>query len=117
MAYAGAQSLEKRLTRIEAQRRKLARGAVYSVNQDGLIVARPRRHTSRRPLRFMFFTLLGALLFKAFVFASLGAVSYNARVEALQEGTLVERIGAWVMTADPTTVWIAEHGKMLFSGL
>ncbi|WP_417241695.1 hypothetical protein [Celeribacter sp.] len=117
MAYVGTRSFEKRLTKVEVQRRKLDRGAVYSVNQDGLILARPRRHASRSPLRLVFFTLLGVLLFKALVLASLGTVSYNARVATLQDGTVVERIGAWIMTADPSTVWVAKQGKLLFSGL
>ncbi|MEN8887838.1 MAG: hypothetical protein ABF243_03100 [Celeribacter marinus] len=117
MVYAGAKSFEKRLTRIEVQRRKLEHGAVYSVNQDGLIIARPRRHASRNPLRLVFLSLLGVLLFKALVFASLGAVSYNARVATLKEGTLVERAGAWAMTADPATIWVARHSKLLLSSL
>lgn len=115
MAYAGSQNLEKRLTRIEVQRRKLARGAVYSVNQDGLIIARPRRRAMRSPLRFLFLCLLGVMAYKALLFASLGAVTYNDRVAKLEEGTIVERMGAWVMQADSATIWFATEGKMLLA--
>lgn len=57
MAYAGSQQLEKRVTKIEARRRALSHGVVYSVNQDGLIIARPRRRGMRRPLHLAFLPL------------------------------------------------------------
>lgn len=113
MAYAGSQKFEKRLTRIEKQRRKLARGAVYAVNQDGLIVARPRRRSTRRPLRFVFFVLAGVMTFKSVLYSHLGAGTYASRVEELSVGTAVEQAGAWVMTADPATIWLAMQFKLL----
>ncbi len=115
MAYAGSQQLEKRLTRIEARRRALKRGVVYSVNQDGLIIARPRRRGMRRPLYLVFFALAGVIAFKAALYASLGAASYAMRVDELAQGTAVERAAAWVMHADQITVWLALQGKMLLS--
>ena len=54
MAQAGSQQLNKRLTRIEARRRALRRGVIYSVNHDGLIIARPRRRGLRRPIHLVF---------------------------------------------------------------
>ncbi|SFJ71528.1 hypothetical protein [Celeribacter neptunius] len=113
MAYAGSQQLEKRLTKIEARRRALSHGAVYSVNQDGLIIARPRRRGMRRPLHLVIVALVGVLLFKAMLFASIGAGTYNARVATLSEGTAIERAGGWLMHADGLTVWLATQGKML----
>jgi hypothetical protein len=115
MAYAGSQQLEKRVTRIEARRRALSHGVVYSVNQDGLIIARPRRRGMRRPLHLAFFALAGVIAFKAVLYATLGSATYTNRVSELASGTVIEQAGAWVMAADPFTVWIALQGKMLLS--
>lgn len=96
-----------RLRRIDRHHRKLARGYVTSVNHDGLIVARPRRQTSLFPLRGLFLCLLTLLAFKGFIYAQLGPTSYGERVALLQEGTIVEKMGGYAMTADPVTLWIA----------
>lgn len=115
MAYAGSQQLEKRLTRIEAKRKALSRGVIYSVNQDGLIIARPRRRGLRRPFHLLFMALAAVIGFKAVLYASLGAVTYNDRIAELAEGSIVERAGAWVMTADQLTVWLATEGQLLLN--
>jgi len=47
------------------------------------------------------------LLFKGFLFAYLGEVSYLERVAALQSGTLMEQAGAWLMQPDPATMIVA----------
>lgn len=115
MAYAGSQQLNKRLTRIEARRRALSKGVIYSVNQDGLIIARPRRRGLRRPIHLLVVALVGVMLFKVVLYATLGASTYVARVAELAEGTMIERAGAWVMHADDLTIWLALQGKMLLS--
>ncbi|MCA0044018.1 hypothetical protein [Celeribacter litoreus] len=107
MAYAGSEQLEKRLDRIEAQRDAIKRGTVYSVDHDGTIVARARRRSFRRPLHILVMAIAGLMLFKVVVFAALGPGTYNARVAELQEGSSVERVGAWVMEAGDITVFIA----------
>lgn len=113
MAYAGSQQLEKRLTRIEAKRRSISRGAVYSVNQDGLIISRPRRRGRRVPVRGLFFAVAALIIFKAGLYANLGAGTYVARIDELASGTVIERAGAWVMAADPMTVWVATEVKLM----
>ncbi|MBU2934856.1 MULTISPECIES: hypothetical protein [Pacificibacter] len=113
MAYSGSQQLEKRLTRIDAKRRSIAKGAVYSVNQDGLIIARPRRTGLRFPLRGVFFAIAGLLMFKVGVLVALGTATYADRIGAWNDGTMLERAGAWVMTADPATQWVAMQVKLL----
>ncbi len=99
----------QRLRRIDAKHRKLARGRVASVSDDGLIVARPQRCIPRPPLRGLFLGLLAFLLFKGFIFAWLGEDAYGERVALLEQGTQVERFGARVMKADPVTIWIASR--------
>jgi hypothetical protein len=115
MAYAGTQQHTKRLTRIEAKRRAISKGAVYSVNQDGLIIARPRRRGMQLPLRGVFFAFASVILFKVVLLASLGAGTYNSRVAELASGSVFERAGAWAMTADPLTLWTATQVKLLLT--
>lgn len=114
MQYADSEKLESRLARIEARRRKLAHGAVYSVNHDGLIIAKPRRRRRVRiRLRTIFLIISAVILFKAVVYASIGQVSYNDRVALLAQGTLAERVAAWFMSADGATVWLADQLRLL----
>ncbi|WP_417248240.1 hypothetical protein [Celeribacter sp.] len=113
MAYAGSHKFEERLTRIEAKRRKIAKGAIYSVNHDGLIIARPRRRSVRFPVRILFLAIACVFLFKATVLATIGAGNYNARVATLAEGTSAEKAAAWVMSADSATVWLATQLKLV----
>lgn len=115
MAYAGTQQHAKRLTRIEAKRRAISRGAVYSVNHDGLIIARPRRRGMRFPLRGLFFAIASLLMFKVALLSSLGASIYSDRVAELAEGSAFERAGAWVMAADPLTSWAAIQVKLFLT--
>lgn len=114
MAYATSAQHKKRLTRIEANRRAMKKGAIYSVNHDGLIIARARRRGLRRPVHLVLFAVFGVLAFKAALYAMLGASTYTSRVEALASGSAVERAGAWVMQADGLTVWAAMQINLLF---
>lgn len=96
-----------RLNRIEKHHKKLARGYVTTVNHDGLIIAKPKVRSSGIPIRGIFMCLAAVFLFKAFLLANLGEQGYASRVALLSEGTSIEKIGAYAMTADPLTVWIA----------
>ena len=109
MADAKQIQFGQRLRRIDRHHRKLARGYVASVNHDGLIVARPRRQNSLFPLRGLFLCFLTLLAFKGFLYAQLGPTSYGDRVALLQGGTVVEKMGAYAMKADPFTLWIADQ--------
>lgn len=53
------------------------------------------------------------IAFKAVLYATLGGATYTNRVNDLASGTVIEQAGAWVMAADPITVWLAIQGKML----
>ena len=44
---------------------------------------------------------------------SLGEATYNQRVSILENGTPVEMVGAFVMKADPATLWIVEQVESL----
>lgn len=104
----------QRLRRIDNNRRKVSRGYVTSMNHDGLVIARPRKQSSGFPLRGLFLCLSILLTFKGFLFAQLGEAAYTDRVALLEAGTIVEKIGAYAMKADPVTLWIAgQIGQIL----
>jgi hypothetical protein len=103
----------RRVRKVEKQHRRLAQGYVTSVNHDGLVVARVRRGGLRFPFRGLLLLAVGFIGFKAFFLAYNGQASYDQKLALLQEGTIAERAGAWVMQPDFVTVWIADQVKPL----
>lgn len=108
MADANMHNFAERLSRINKHHAQIARGHVTTVNKDGLIVVKPRRQVHRFPWRGLMFTLALVMVFKGAIFMSLGQEAYDLRVENLRAGTFVEQMGAFVMQADPATIWISE---------
>lgn len=100
---------DNRLRRIDRSRVKLSGGYVSVVGRDGLIMLKPQRKRFTLPLRGLLLLLAGGIGLKVMILLTLGAPIYADRVAALQEGTLVEKAGAWVMQADPLTVLLAEQ--------
>lgn len=94
---------DRRMRRISRRHSQLSRGYVTSVNDDGLVVAKPRRRMSKRTVRTLIFLAFALLAFKSFLHANLGDAAYNERLAGLSEGSQFEQVGAWLMTADPVT--------------
>ncbi len=102
------EQFDGRLKRIERKRQTMANGYELHMQNDGLIVARPRRaRNSRISPRAVIMFLGGALLFKGVLIASLGPVAYEERIAALADGSAVEQAGAMVMQIDPIAREIA----------
>ncbi len=99
----------KRVRRIDRRHRSLARGFVLSLSRDGLIVAKPASDAWQIPWRGLLLVLVAMMGFKALLHAQIGAEAYNGRVAALSVGTLPEQIGAYVMHADPITLWLSQR--------
>ncbi len=99
---------DKRLKRIVRRHDKMANGVVRTITSDGLIVARPRMYKPRFPLKGLMVVLMLGFLFKGFLFAYLGDAGYAERVAALQQGTVLEQAGGWIMHPDPATVFVAQ---------
>lgn len=99
---------EKRLGRIVRDHQRMTQGVVHVMRQDGLIVARPRVYNPKFPLRGLILLIGTALLFKGYIYASIGAGSYQERVAQLAEGSMVEKAGAWIMQADVATIAVAQ---------
>ncbi len=98
---------DKRLKRIVRRHDRMARGVVKTVSADGLIVARPRIYTPRFPLKGLVVLIVIGFLFKGFLLSYLGEAGYAERVGALSQGSVMEKAGAWVMQADPATVYLS----------
>lgn len=108
MADANQKLFSSRLKRIDRQHRKLSRGYVQLVERDGMLVPMPRRRVRTGfPFRGLLIAIVGILLFKGVLLASLGEGTYQFRVEKIAEGSSFEKVAAWVMQADPVTRWIA----------
>lgn len=105
---------EARLKKIDRKRTRMAHGYKGAVSRDGLIVFRPARRQRGIPLRAIVLLIVGFFVFKGMVMAHTGASIYDERVAALQNGTVIEQAGAFVMQSDPITIGIAQQLRPIF---
>ncbi len=108
------QGFDARLKNINKARSRLARGYSAKVTRDGLIVFVPQGRRSEFPLRGIVWLIVGFLVFKAIVMANIGATVYDARVDALWDGSLIEQAGAFIMQADLVSEAIAGKIRPVF---
>ena len=115
MADANDTAFAKRLDRIDKRHRKLAHGYVRLKNVDGLLIPVPDRRLHRRsfPLVGLLAALAGLTAFKGFLLAYHGQTTYAENLDILTAGNAVERVGAWIMSADPLTRWLAGQFTLL----
>lgn len=66
---------------------------------------RTRRSTMLMPLALILCTVVAI---KAGVLINIGEQAYAERVARLQEGSTADRVGAYVLQADPLTQYVAE---------
>lgn len=100
---------DRRMRRITRRHTQLSRGYVTSVNDDGLVVAKPKRKMRRGTLRGIAIVVLVLMGFKGFLHSQLGASAYETRVDGLSQGSVFEQAGAVLMVADPFTVWLSSQ--------
>lgn len=68
-----------------------------------------RPQTKRRSLLVpMIFLVLCVFLMKGAIYHAVGAQSYNDRVTSLMAVEGIDRIGGWLMQADPVTLFAAD---------
>lgn len=101
------EEFERRMRRINRRHTKLSQGFVTEVTDDGLVVAKPRRKGRGATIRGVAVMIVTIMIFKGFLHATLGPMAYQDRVERLASGNIIEQAGAWVMTADPVTLWLS----------
>lgn len=99
---------QKRLRRIVREHQRMANGATHVMRDDGLIVARPRVYNPKFPLRGLVLLIGAAVLFKGFIYATLGSATYGDRVAQLAQGSFPEKAGAWIMQPDVATLAVAQ---------
>ncbi|WP_415403848.1 hypothetical protein [Tateyamaria sp. SN3-11] len=99
----------KRLSTLGRKHAALANGYSTKVGRDGLIVVKAKRSKRSRffPLKGFAGLVLGFFVFKAFMLASLGEITYNERVAKLEQGTQIEQGGAYLMQIDPATAFLS----------
>lgn len=98
-----------RLRRIEKEHRELSSGYVKLEERDGILVpvkwVRPRQGF---PWRGLTLVLLVFVMFKALLFAYLGPIVYLEQHGKLENGTVIERMGAFVLRPDPATLFLSD---------
>jgi len=99
----------ERLRLLARKHNAMSQGYVTRMQPDGLIVARPKRRPLRISGRSVFLFLAAFIAFKAFLVANLGPQTYDDRLARLEAGTFVEKAGAFVMQADPLTMYAAQQ--------
>lgn len=115
MAQANDVRFSKRVREIDRRHRKLSRGYVQLVERDGLLIPVAYRPARRRfVLKSLFMLLASFLAFKVLLLAYLGPITYADRLGKLTNGSAIEQFGAWIMSADPLTVWAAQQVNQLF---
>lgn len=54
------------------------------------------------------FVIICSFLLKGMIYHNIGAESYGERVAALQAGEGIDRIGGWLMQAEPATIFVSD---------
>ena len=92
-----------------------ARAKGYGFEATGTLgrshYSRPQtqRHSVVGPILFL---LICAFLVKGLIYHGVGSQSYNDRVHALMAGQGVDRLGGWLMQADPVTLFVSDEIKI-----
>jgi hypothetical protein len=104
------QDFRGRLTRIERIHR---RGGGFEAAGTLGRSSYTRRVGRRSLLRPMFLVVSSALVAKSILIAQIGEADYQERVGRLSPGTQIEQVGAYVMQADPLTLWMSGYVREL----
>ena len=69
-----------------------------------------RRFANRRGfLAPLVLILMSIVLIKSMIHASIGAAAYEERIAVLQAGDYADRVGAYVLQADPLTISVSDR--------
>lgn len=87
--------------------KKRAKG--YGFDAAGTLGRSHFQKTARRRswLMPMIMVLCAGIGLKGMIYQSVGAKAYDQRVQALMVGEGFDRLGGWLMQADPATVFVA----------
>lgn len=100
-----------RVARIEKMRAKgYGFEAEGTLGRSHYLKPAPRRRSVLVPGLFL---VLCAILLKGVMYQQLGDVTYNSRVADLMAGDGVEKVGGWMMQADPLTLYTSDKIEAL----
>lgn len=102
-------TFDQRVGQIVRRHKSLRKGAVACVGSDGLMTVRPQRTSLRFPWRGLAIAMLVMLVWKAGLYAYLGADIYAERLVSLHVGSGVDKFGAWLMAPDAATKLLASY--------
>ena len=108
-------SFENRQKAVRRKHTRMAKGYVTKLRQDGLFVQTTDKKIGSYLLRMVMGLIMAVFAFKSFVLYWIGTVGYQGHVDALADGTVVERAGAAVMQIDPISSAIATFLTMIAS--
>jgi hypothetical protein len=96
-----------RLDHVMDRHRRINAGVVYKMDRTGLIRGFPADRRQKFPVAGLALIIAAGLLFKAFIYVDIGAGNYADKIAVFAGDNIATRIGAWVLQADPATVFIA----------
>lgn len=97
-----------RLSTVSRKHAAMSHGYSTTMRPDGLIIVKPKRRIGRGfPIKGLIGLVLGFFLFKSVMLAAMGETTYNERIDKLNQGTVIEQGGAWVMQIDPATEYLS----------
>ena len=101
----------ERLNELGRKHEKMSRGKIVTkVTRDGLIVVEPKRQRllpAAGLVKLLLLVLVGFVAFKSFTLAAYGPVTYNERLAELENGTVIEKMGAKALAIDPVSEALA----------
>ncbi len=97
---------ERRLNRISRVHERHSNGPTRRVIKNGIIVEQASYFQPKFPTKAIAALFVLSFFFKSYVYAELGAGEYAERLALLQNASTVEQMGAWVLQADPVTVFV-----------
>ncbi len=96
-----------RVARIEkARKHGYGHEAAGTLGRSSYSQAPRRRRSLVGPVLFLMICVFGL---KGAIYESIGAESYNDRVSRLMTGEGFDRVGGWLMQADPVTQMVAKQ--------
>lgn len=105
----------KRVARIERARKKgFGLEASGTLGRSHYAPTAPRRSSILGPVLFV---LLCGFLLKGVIYSQVGPELYNQRVAALLAGDGIDRVGGWLMQADPVTLYASKRISNLLISL
>ena len=99
-----------RLGKLGKKHQKMTHGYTTRVGPDGLLIVTPKRRSlfpRGTGIKILLMVGVGFIGFKAFTLAAVGPVTYNERLSKLENGSVIEQMGAKALAIDPVTDAVA----------